>query len=78
MVCFCLPRLYTLHFYINMQEVYVVKNYEDKLNMYVMGVFSSRVNAGAFIEKIEEKTNNTLFEVRVVKYKIDFENMEEY
>tara|TARA_R100000750_G_scaffold49070_1_gene33985 strand:- start:321 stop:506 length:186 start_codon:yes stop_codon:yes gene_type:complete len=61
-----------------MKEVYVVKNYEDKSNMYVMGVFSSRVNAGAFIEKIEEQTNNTLFEVRVVKYKIDFENMEEY
>ena len=61
-----------------MQEVYVVKNYEDKLNMYVMGVFSSRRKADVFIEKIEEKTNNTLFEVKVVEYKIDFEDMEGY
>ena len=61
-----------------MREVYVVKNYEDKLNMYVMGVFSSRRKADVFIEKIEEKTNNTLFEVKVVEYKIDFEDMEEY
>ena len=58
-----------------MREVYVVKNYEDKLNMYVMGVFSSRRKAEIFIEKVEEKTNNTLFEVRVIKYDIDFEDM---
>ncbi len=64
--------------FIIMKEVYVVKNYEDKLNMYVMGVFSSRRKADVFIEKIEEKTNNTLFEVRVVEYKIDFEDMEGY
>ena len=64
--------------FIIMREVYVVKNYEDKLNMYVMGVFSSRRKADVFIEKIEEKTNNTLFEVKVVEYKIDFEDMEEY
>jgi uncharacterized protein YfcZ (UPF0381/DUF406 family) len=61
-----------------MKEVYLVKNYEDKLNMYVMGVFSSRVNAEAFIEKIEEKANDTLFEVKVIKYDIDFEDMEGY
>ena len=61
-----------------MKEVYVVKNYEDRMNMHVMGVFSSRVNAGAFIEKIEEQTNNTLFKVKVVKYKIDFEYLEGY
>ena len=77
-VTFCLTRLYTLSQYNNMQEVYVVKNYEDKLNMYVMGVFSSRGKAEAFIQKVEEKTNNTLFEVKVIEYKIDFEDMEGY
>ena len=61
-----------------MQEVYVVENHEDRLNMYVMGVFSSRGKAETFIQKVEEKTNNTLFEVRVVEYKIDFEDMEGY
>jgi len=77
-VTFCVTRLYTLSHYNNMKEVYLVKNYEDKLNMYVMGVFSSRVNAEAFIEKIEEKANDTLFEVKVIKYDIDFEDMEGY
>ena len=61
-----------------MREVYVVKNYEDKLDMYVMGVFSSRGKAEKFIQKVEEKTNNTLFEVRVVVYTIDFEDLEGY
>jgi len=61
-----------------MQEVYVVENHEDKLNVFVMGVFSSRRNADAFMEKIEEKMNETLFEVKVVEYKVDFEDMEGY
>ena len=61
-----------------MKEVYVVKNYEDKMNMYVMGVFSSRVNAMAYIEKVEEKMNTTLFDVKVVVYEIDFEDFEGY
>jgi len=55
-----------------MKEVYVVKNYEDRMNMYVMGVFSSRVNAMAYIEKVEEKMNTTLFDVKVVVYEIDY------
>ena len=56
-----------------MKSVYVVKNYEDKMNMYVMGVFSSRVNAEAFIEKVEEMTKTTLFDVKVVMYDVDDE-----
>ena len=64
------PDLYTLSYYNNMQEVYVVKNYEDKLNVYVMGVFSSRRKAEAFIEKVEEIRDETIFEVRVVEYTV--------
>ena len=61
-----------------MKSVYVVKNYENKMNMYVMGVFSSRVNAQSFIDKVEEITNTTLFDVKVVVYEIDFEDFEGY
>lgn len=63
---------------ITMQEVYVVEDHEDMFNVYVMGVFSSRRNAEAFIEKVEEKMNETLFEIKVVEYKVDFEDMEGY
>tara|TARA_R100001015_G_C4494193_1_gene70770 strand:- start:318 stop:518 length:201 start_codon:yes stop_codon:yes gene_type:complete len=58
-----------------MQEVYVVKNYEDKLNVYVMGVFSSRRKAEAYIEKIEDIRDETLFDVRVIKYPLDEEDV---
>ena len=63
------------HIIITMQEVYVVKNYEDKLNVYVMGVFSSRRKAEAFIEKVEDIRDETIFEVRVVKYTVDEEDV---
>ena len=58
-----------------MQEVYVVQNYEDKLNMYIMGIFSSNRKATEYIEKVEEIRRETIFEVKVVKYTIDKEDL---
>ena len=69
------PDLYTLSYYNNMQEVYVVENHEDKLSMYIMGIFSSDRKATEYIEKIEEIRKETIFEVRVIKYTIYKEDL---
>ena len=58
-----------------MQEVYVVKNYEDKLNMYIMGIFSSDRKATEYIEAVEDIRKETIFDIKVVKYTVDKEDL---
>jgi|TARA_R100000084_G_C4635061_1_gene140547 hypothetical protein len=58
--------------------VYVVKDYEDAPNMYVLGVFSTIAKADEYITKLEERDNNTYFNMKIAEYIIDYEDMEEY
>ena len=59
-------------------KVYVVKDYEDSPNMYVRGVFSCPAKATEYITKLEERDNNTYFNMKVIEYVVNHEDMEDY
>tara|TARA_R110000782_G_scaffold153539_1_gene245986 strand:+ start:71 stop:211 length:141 start_codon:yes stop_codon:yes gene_type:complete len=44
--------------------------------MYVMGVFSSRDNAVTFIKKVEELVSDSLLEIALIPWKLDYEYLE--
>ena len=48
------------------------------VHMYVLGVFSTMAKADEYITKLEERDNNTYFNMKIVEYIIDYEDMEEY